>query len=246
MSGTHGSAWRMVTFLLTAVAAVVALDQVRLFRLAQTRLERETIDVEMDLQRVKTAKRLRDSLTAETTRIEEDVARLRDLLPEKADADAFVAAIARAASREQIDVVENGRRTGRKGDLVETVISISFFGAIERARAVANAEGPPPLHTFREDSSSASHLLGHFTVWAWPEAGTKPKPAPPEKFPDPWLWPLTRALEKPRRELAALVRKRDDDRPVLEAVERFESLKLICELLEDRTEELRITHSLGR
>jgi hypothetical protein len=212
----------------------------------RTRLARETVDVEMDLQRVKAAERLRDSLTAETTRIEEDVARLRHLLPEKTDADAFVAALARAASREQIDVVENGRRTGRKDDLLETVISISFFGAVERARAVANAKDPSPLHTFQEDSSSASHLLGHFTVWAWPEAAATLAPA--EKPLDPWLWPLTRTLDKPRRELAALERKRkrNDARLVMEAVERFEALKLICEQLEDRTEELRITQSPGR
>jgi hypothetical protein len=42
----------MLTFLLATAAAVVALDRVRLFRLARTRLAGEIADVEMDLLRV--------------------------------------------------------------------------------------------------------------------------------------------------------------------------------------------------
>lgn len=228
------AARKMLALLAACAAALVVVDQVRVFRLARTRLDGEIASAESDLERSRVAERRREELRAETLRLEEDVARLRRLLPEAVDVDSFVAALGEGAATEGVGVVENGVRTVRKDDLVETFVSVTFFGPLEKTRRVATSADFPPLHSFVEESSSASHLFGHFEVSAWPAATSKPErrvsPA------DPWLWPLTEGLASRREALARLQGQLRPVRPLLAEVERFDALKSSCLRLAERVD----------
>lgn len=198
-------------FLTVLILAGTWLNQYGAFDVEHRRLRGCLEGAQMDLQKVRAAERKMDQFLEELTRLDYEIGRVREIMPESLDADASLQYVRTRASRSGVEVEENQFRQKTDTRPQEGEMSLLLHGShpairdfLERLPRWSRIARWKTLETWPGGAQ------GTLTIYAFPPSATEgPETAAPCPNPGrkPWMQPYAGKTRGQAEELTTLERE---------------------------------------